>query len=164
MVRWRPALSENVAMAITPLSQAQKCRERAIQYARCVYCTFTALYGQWSMLFMRATHMGAWTVRVPRIPYTALTSRGFDEVRPRPLRGPRTSNFDEISTWGSIRTRPEPRLEPSSFRTSSANTALRNARTAPRFVRRLGGGVIWRGFRRLSACFGVGSPVYWHPQ
>jgi len=140
MVRWRPALSENVAMAITPLSQAQKCRERAIQYARCVYCTFTALYGQWSMLFMRATHMGAWTVRVPRIPYTALTSRGFDEVRPRPLRGPRTSNFDEISTWGSIRTRPEPRLEPSSFRTSSANTALRNARTAPRFVRRLEGG------------------------
>ena len=68
MVRWRPALSENVAMAITPgLSQAHKCRERAIQYARCVYCTFTALYGQWSVLFMRATHMGAWTVRVPRI-------------------------------------------------------------------------------------------------
>ena len=98
----------------------------------------------------------------PRLKRKSLTLRGFDEVRPRPLRGPRASNFDEISTWGYVQ--GPNRLEPSSFCTSSANTALRNARTAPRFAPIRGAGVIWRGFRRLSACFGVGSPFYWHRQ
>jgi len=87
--------------------------------------------------------------------------RGFDEVRPRPLRGPRASNFDDISTWGYVQ--GPNRLEPSSARTSSANTALRKARTTPRFAP-IRGGVIGREFRRLSACFGVGSPFYRHPQ
>ena len=41
---------------------------------------------------------------------------GFDEVRPRPLRGPRTSYFDVTSTWGYIQQGPN-RLEPSSART-----------------------------------------------
>ena len=136
MVRWRPALSENVAMAITPLSQAQKCRER---YSTRGVCTvLLRLYMDNGVCYLCAPRTWGHGQSESRV-YAALTSRGFDEVRPRPLRGPRTSNFDEISTWGSIRTRPEPRLEPSSFRTSSANKALRNARTAPRFASIRGG-------------------------
>jgi hypothetical protein len=75
---------------------------------------------------------------------TTLTLRGFDKVRPRPLRGPRTSTFDEVSTWGYVQ--GPNRLEPSSVRTSSAmNTALRNARTAPRFAP-ISGGSFGAGF------------------
>jgi hypothetical protein len=82
----------------------------------------------------------------PRLKRKSLTLRGFDhdEVRPRPLRGPRASNFDEISTWGYVQ--GPNRLEPSSSRTSSANTALRKARTTPRFAP-IRGGVIGREFR-----------------
>jgi len=71
-----------------------------------------------------------------------LTLRGFNEVRPRPLRGLRTSNFDEISTWGYVQ--GPNRLEPSSFRTSSANTVLSKARTTPRFAPIRGGGPLAR--------------------
>ena len=52
------------------------------------------------------------------------------------MRGPRTSNFDQILTWGCVR-RPN-RSEPSSFCIASANTALREARQNPRF------GHIWQ--------------------
>jgi hypothetical protein len=107
-------------------------------------------------------------VKSAKVPPTPLTSsapgadlRSFDEVRPRPLRGPRTSSFDEISTWGCVQ--GPNRLEPSMFRTPSANRVLRKARTTPRFAP-IRGGVIWREFRRLSACFGVASPFYRHPQ
>ena len=95
MVRWRPALSENVAMAITPLSQAQKCRER---YSTRGVCTvLLRLYMDNGVCYLCAPRTWGHGQSESRV-YTALTSRGFDEVRPRPLRGPRTSNFDEIST------------------------------------------------------------------
>ena len=125
MVRWRPALSENVAMAITPLSQAQKCRER---YSTRGVCTvLLRLYMDNGVCYLCAPRTWGHGQSESRV-YTALTSRGFDEVRPRPLRGPRTSNFDEISTWGCVQ--GPNRLEPSSFCTSSANKALRKARTS----------------------------------
>ena len=55
----------------------------------------------------------------------------FCQVAPRPLRGPRTSNFDKILTWGCVRS-PD-RSEPSRSCVESANTALREARRTPRF-------------------------------
>ena len=83
-------------------------------------------------------------VKSAKVPPTPLTSsapgadlRSFDEVRPRPLRGPRTSSFDEISTWGCVQ--GPNRLEPSMFRTPSANRVLRKARTTPRFAPIRGG-------------------------
>ena len=66
----------------------------------------------------------------------ALTREAFCQVAPRPLRGPRTSNFDKILTWGCVRS-PN-RSEPSRSCVASANTALREARRTPRF------GHIWQ--------------------
>ena len=60
----------------------------------------------------------------------------FCQVAPRPLRGPRTSNFDKILTCGCVRS-PN-RSEPSRSCVASANTALREARRTPRF------GHIWQ--------------------
>ena len=65
-----------------------------------------------------------------------LTREAFCQVAPRPLRGPRTSNFDKILTWGCVRS-PN-RSEPSRSCVESANTALREARRTPRF------GHIWQ--------------------
>ena len=65
-----------------------------------------------------------------------LTREAFCQVAPRPLRGPRTSNFDKILAWGCVRS-PN-RSEPSKFCVASANTALREARRTPRF------GHIWQ--------------------
>ena len=67
---------------------------------------------------------------------TTLTREAFCQVAPRPLRGPRTSNFDKILTWGCVRS-PN-RSEPSRSCVASANTALREARRTPRF------GHIWQ--------------------
>ena len=53
--------------------------------------------------------------RLPRARPWPDARAGFDEVRPRPLRGPRTSYFDVTSTWGYIQ--GPNRLEPSSART-----------------------------------------------
>ena len=63
-------------------------------------------------------------------------TKALCQVAPRPLRGPRTSNFDKILTWGCVRS-PN-RSEPSRSCVASANTALREARRTPRF------GHIWQ--------------------
>jgi hypothetical protein len=59
LVRWRPALSENVAMAITPLSQAQK-RPRATDTVRevCVLYFYGFIWTMEYAIYARHAHGG----------------------------------------------------------------------------------------------------------
>ena len=89
-----------------------------------------------------------------------LTWEAFCQVAPRPLRGPRTSNFDKILAWGCVRS-PN-RSEPSKFCVASANTALREARQNTQVWPYLAGGrrrEFWRvrGPPRILPAYRVGN-------